>query len=413
MKRYMIFFLLIVASSAAFAGHRGIPLTECTVCHTPNLVNEHGGFSSTACWKCHASMEQNVMDTIDRGTSGQPVYCADCHGTETHTAKHVSYISEWMIYSGVEPAGAPLWTQITSFSAADPAQKQYQVCLACHSYYAFGAVPHGVTGMVGPSGYNLTDQAMEFNPANKSAHPVWATLNSMTGSYAPRALAAAQMSSLWKNVGNQLINCSDCHEVSSTTGPHGSAYQFALKGTRKYWPRNKTNGLLWTLYDLKNNRNNWNSDLFCANCHTLFSGGKFMNKVHDDGNHTGNDKWPKISKYPNGASIPESEKYIGVPCVMCHVTIPHGAKRSRFIVYKDEPFPYNYRNVKTTGPDKSFSSFHGGLMGVMTGYKKSSNPSNYDEIYCYIPKNETYPGQSGQPRWGCDDHEDNRMAYDQ
>lgn len=335
---------------------------------------------------------------------GGSVYCSDCHGSATHTEKHSTYLSGWTAYPGIEPGSAPLWTQVTSFTLKNPAEKEYQVCFKCHSYYSFGELENGVTDIVGPSGFNLTDQAMEFNPANKSAHPVEVTLNNQTGSYAPRALTSSQMLDPWKTyVGNQNMNCSDCHEVSNVQGPQGYRYQFALKGTRKYWPRNKTNGRLWTLGDLKNNQNNWKGDLFCANCHTLYNG-KFMNKVHDKGDHN-NDRYPDIG------NIPDSEKYIGAPCVMCHLAIPHGAKRSRFIVYYDEPYPYQYKNTVTTGPDKWFSAYHNGMMGTMTGFKKTT-ASNYDKKNCYIPETETYGGSSRQPRWGCGDHESRDMTYD-
>lgn len=407
MKRFLlIIFILIILGAPAFAGHQGIALQECTNCHIPNLITQHGGFSSTACWSCHSSTDINVINTIARGGT---VYCSDCHGVATHTEKHSTYMLGWTGYPGVEPGSAPLWTQVTNFTLIDPATKEYQVCFKCHSYYAFGELPDGVTNIVGPSGFNLTDQAMEFNPANKSAHPVEVSLNNQTGSYSPKPLSGSQMLYPWNsNVGYQNMQCSDCHEVNlngDPAAPQGANSLFPLKGTGKYWPRNNTNGQLWTLYDLKANRNNWKNDLFCANCHSLYSGGNFKNKVHDKGDHN-NKSYPKID------SISDSQKYQGAPCVMCHVSVPHGSKHSRLIVYKDDPFPYNYKNTGTTGPDKTFSMYHDGMMGVMTGYKKSASPSNYDKKNCYIPKTETYGGQSGQPRWGCGDHESRDMTYD-
>lgn len=410
-----ILFIFVIFGAPAFAGHQGIALQECTNCHIPNLITQHGGFSGADCAKCHSSTNINVINTIARGGT---VYCSDCHGTATHTDKHAAYFSGgtgWTAYPGVEPGSAALWTQVTNFTLIDPATKEYQVCFKCHSYYAFGELENGVTDIVGPSGFNLTDQAMEFNPANKSAHPVEVTLNNMTGSYAQKALSSAQMLYPWNsNVGYQNMQCSDCHEVNpkgDPAAPQGANSLFPLKGTGKYWPRNKTNGLLWTLYDLKANKNNWKNDLFCVNCHPLYNG-KFFNKVHDDGHHNEGKSWPDISKYPNGSSIPSSEKYVGAPCVMCHVAVPHGSKHSRLIAYKDDVFPYNYKNTVTTGPDKSFSAYHDGMMGVLTGYKKSTNPTNYDEKNCYIPKTETYGGQSGQPRWGCGDHDSKSLTYD-
>lgn len=416
MKRLLLIVIVsLIFSTVAFAGHQGIYTGNCVNCHIPNLITQHGGFNGTDCAICHSSQDATVMATISKGIGGGIISCADCHGLATHTQKHGTYFQGWTAYPGVVPVRDPnagAWTQGTGFTYlpnTDPYNKpaaQYQVCYACHSYYSLGPSPNGdgVYDIVGPSGFNLTDQAMEFNPKNKSAHPVEATLNNQTGSYTPKALASSQMLFPWTQVGNQILNCSHCHEVGNVTGPQGSSYQFTLNGTRKYWPRNKTNGRLWTLGDLKNNQNNWKGDLFCANCHTLYNG-NFMNKVHDKGDH--ND-----DLYPDIGNIPDSEKYRGAPCVMCHLAIPHGAKRSRFIVYYDEPYPYQYKNTVTTGPDKWFSSYHNGMMGTMTGFKKSASPGNYDKKNCYIPKTETYGGQSGQPRWGCGDHESKDMTYD-
>lgn len=343
MKRFLLItFILIILGAPAFAGHQGIPPQGCTKCHIPNLIAQHGGFSSADCGKCHSSTDINVINTIARGGT---VYCADCHGTATHTQKHSTYMLGWTGYPGLEPGSAPLWTQVTSFTVKDPAEKEYQVCFKCHSYYAFGELPNGVTYMVGPSGLNLTDQAMEFNPNNKSAHPVEVTLNNMTGSYAPKALKSSQMSYPWTQVGNQQIQCSDCHEVNNVMGPQGSTYQFALKGTGKYWPTKSDGKTLWKLSSTDGN----DSNLFCKNCHPLYSSSRWLNNVHADGDHD------------------------NLLCVNCHVAVPHGSKRSRLIAYASDPAPYNYNN-----------------MAKMTQFKKSAG--SYSESNC---------------KAGCEDHGSN------
>jgi len=408
MKKILFVMLAsFILAGLAVAGHQGeIAVQECTTCHTSNLVTEHGGFASEPCWRCHDSGYVCITNTIDMGKQGEPVSCTDCHGgscipREPHIEQHASYMADWMNMSGVEPGAAPLWAQVTDFTGVDLSTSQYQLCFKCHSSYSFGEVPNGVTNYVGPSGTNLTDQAMEFNPANKSAHPVEATLNNQTGSYGPKGLRISQMKSPWTNVGNQKLQCSDCHEKNTDSQPDA---KFLLKGPAQYWPRNGTNNELWTLYDLKENRNNWKNDLFCANCHTLSNNGKFFNEVHDKGDHNSD-------QYPDIDSIPNSQKYPGPPCVMCHVAVPHGCKQSRLIVYTKDVEPYNYRNTGVTERDKGFAKYHGGLMGTMTGFKKSTNPDNYDKDNCYIPENENYDGKRS-PRWGCGDHEDNRMSYD-
>ena len=64
----------------------------------------------------------------------------------------------------------------------------------------------------GGSGEVETDVAQEFNPANRSGHPIVATLNSYTGNVAPKALTTSQLGSGWQaNPGDQTMFCSDCH----------------------------------------------------------------------------------------------------------------------------------------------------------------------------------------------------------
>ncbi len=337
MKRaLLIIFILFIFYATAFAGHQGIPPQGCTNCHIPNLVTQHGGFSSTTCWLCHSSTNINVINTIARGGT---VYCSDCHGTATHTEKHSTYLSGWTAYPGIEPGSAPLWTQVTNFTVIDPAQKEYQVCFKCHSYYSFGELENGVTDIVGPSGFNLTDQAMEFNPENKSAHPVEVSLNNQTGSYSPKALTSSQMLDPWKNVGDQdqIINCSDCHEV----GKQDSSYQFTLKGTGKYWPTKSDGTKLWKLSDVTKTGP---ADLFCRNCHTIRDSGGWKNNVHGD----------------DGGCA--SCHHGGLACVNCHIAVPHGSKRSRLIGYATDPAPYNYKNNTLK----------------ITQFKKASGPFNYN-----------------------------------
>lgn len=352
MKRVLLItFILVIFSGSAFAGHQGNYTGDCINCHTPNLIAQHGGFVGADCAKCHSSQDPTVMLTISKGIGGGIISCSDCHGLATHTQKHSDYFTTWTAYPGVIPASTGAWTQPTSFTYKNIGETtaQYQVCYMCHSSYSLGPSPNGngVYDIVGPSGFNLTDQAMEFNPANKSAHPVEVPLNNLTGSYAPKALKSSQMSYPWTQVGNQIINCSDCHEVNpngNPAAPQGANSLFPLKGTGKYWPTKSDGKTLWKL----SSTDGKDSNLFCKNCHPLYSGG-WKNQVHGEGDHS------------------------GYACVNCHVAVPHGSKRSRLIAYASDPAPYNYNN-----------------MAKMTQFKKSAG--SYSESNC---------------KAGCEDHESN------
>lgn len=182
-----------------------------------------------------------------------------------------------------------------------------------------------------------TDLAMEFNPANRSGHPVVTGLSNYTGSSAPRALATGTMTAPWNiNVGAQTMMCSDCHNTdgAAAQGPHGSANQFMLKGT---------NAANWPNVQLSAGTTSW-----CANCHTMNLNN---NGVHTQGNHS------------------------GYQCYKCHVVIPHGSKRSRLIGDRTNmPARYAYNNDLTNMEIMSFTkgnpstSYSEGNCGVATCY---------------------------------------------
>jgi predicted CXXCH cytochrome family protein len=284
--------------------------------------------------------------------------CQDCHNL--HQAKKglhtigTNAISDVLTgTAGVLPGYADAWTQPTTYTSVKYAQQENQICFKCHSSYAFGTVLNGVTTILGPSGTNATDQAMEFNASNKSVHPVSVSLTNQTGSLVPKSLLSSQLTPEWNNIGNQTMYCSDCHgndqPVSQQTpqGPHGSNAKFMLTGNGKYWPANSSNAL-WSLSDVKNNLNNWQTDLFCANCHPMVTGGIWTNNVHEESEH----------QNPS------------VKCITCHVAVPHGAKRSRLIGYESDVSPYNYSGIGTY--DKL----------VISGFQKANGPLTYDKASC-------------------------------
>jgi predicted CXXCH cytochrome family protein len=306
---------------------------------------------------------KNPDDANSLGTANRHAECQDCHNSHQaqkglHTVGGNGISNVLTGVRGVMSGPTNIWEQPTTYTEITLSTEENQICMKCHSSYAFGQVLNGVvTSILGPSGTQITDQAMEFNPANHSAHPVRFSSSSQTGSPIPRPLAASQMTTDWAaNVGVQTMYCSDCHgndeSVSSTVpqGPHGSNAKFMLTGRGKYWPsKPPPDGTLWSLADVKNNATNWQNDLFCANCHTLYNGVSFQNNVHSALQH----------QDPS------------VKCITCHVTVPHGSKRSRLIGYANDVAPYNYSGIGLY--DKL----------VITGFQKSTTgPLNYFESNC-------------------------------
>lgn len=263
------------------------------------------------------------------------VMCMDCHNQ--HEAQAGTHVTDGSWYGapgtstnavsnvlkgvpGIEPSWPIEWTQPITFSTLKSADKEYQICLKCHSYWGLGSA----TGGVNDAGYvsqsdnvtPLTDVAWEMNINNKSAHPVVTAQINRTGSYSPKELDATQLLTPWKeNPGLNVMYCSDCHgadnELSGDPkGPHGSDLRFLLKGVNQYWPYGP-DGVLYDLDDISAGT----TGIFCANCHDL-------NVPHED--------W---------GSFMASQNF---NCVACHVAVPHGSPISRMLGYTNFPSPYNY-----------------------------------------------------------------------
>ncbi|SNZ11270.1 doubled CXXCH domain-containing protein [Persephonella hydrogeniphila] len=225
---------------------------------------------------------------------------------------------------GVEPLWpSARWTQPSTYTTKAEAEKEYQICMKCHSRWGLGDSPNGdcTTQFTSDqSGIKLTDQSCEFNPYNRSAHPVVMTTNEMLalgGRYAD-PLTPSQLLPPWNtNVGNQTMYCTDCHGADAEDGvdprgPHGSTHKFMLKGPNTNWPT-KTDGTLYTTGDVKDGTTD---GLFCTNCHDLTQADPHM--------------------------ITRPMAMYSIACVECHVAVPHGSPISRLIGYRTMPEPYNY-----------------------------------------------------------------------
>ena len=282
---------------------------ECVDCHNPHRATNTPARVGTASW--YPTTVDNFSNQTDKSGALTGV-------------------------TGVEPTWLGLWTVPTAFTTQESSTKEYQICFKCHSYWALSDAD-GITTYTTLSGTAVvTDQAMEFNPNNKSAHPVVVTLNNQTGSTAPKPLRASQMSGVWQTgtgttlQGNKVMYCSDCHGTDNEAsgdpkGPHGSSYKYMLKGANKYWPVNAS-GVLYTLGNNPTN-NSHLAGLFCLNCHPVQSAtGVSFNNAHDK--HDGTE----ISN---------------VACIRCHILVPHGGKMSRFIGDNDGTMPARYAYLGT------------------------------------------------------------------
>ncbi len=197
------------------------------------------------------------------------------------------------------------------YSAMQTATKEYQICFKCHTKANISVESWGDPA---DPAMAWTDVGMEFNPYNKSFHPVVSGLSG--GVSGSSALNPAQLIAPWNvDVGTQTMYCTDCHESDSgLAGPHGSAVKWMLAGTNKAWPycdkgkngRQET-GTYRTLGDMDLDINT-SQGTFCRNCHPNdVPTSPVINDAHDQTNHS------------------------GTACVDCHIRIPHGGRVSRLI----------------------------------------------------------------------------------
>ncbi|NOZ77977.1 MAG: hypothetical protein GXP48_02110 [Acidobacteria bacterium] len=269
--------------------------------------------------------------TFNDGTfsgANRHVNCLDCHDTHRaqaglHTPASAGLAGALTGATGVGVASLPNeWSVFTSANFTShpaAASAEYQICLKCHSSFAYGtSLPTGET-----------DQALEFNVNNDAYHwvmtdqtatqpPDWTTANNTPRTNSTSRYMTFVAGSPWTK--SSPMVCSDCHgndDSSGVQGPHGSANAPVLK---KPWDAssgiNTPNGL-------------------CFECHDYKT---YAGKSSSTG-QTGFSRW--MGGYINlhgthSAAFPNTFK-----CAWCHSAVPHGWHRKALIVLTSDPAPYN------------------------------------------------------------------------
>ncbi|MDR9499656.1 MAG: cytochrome c3 family protein [Hydrogenovibrio sp.] len=335
--------------------------SECTDCHNPHriiknrLFNADPAIPGDQATHTHnpptGEMHTNIISGALAGSWGvEPVYGDTAFG---------SLPTSFDIKKGYAGPGA------STAKSATHVTREYQICLKCHSSFAYGNNPPQNTG---PSaGHNdvfqYTDQSMEFQPPladkgeapigssgpdanHRSWHPVidnTGRTSAVRGSTFPGGLSEEAFLPPWgddgvSRVGNQTMYCSDCHgrsvpfvDTDPSThnvepppdgpwGPHGSENAFILKGN---WDQSQlpepSNGL-------------------CFRCHNInfYSPGVDVdtNNVPKSGfscddNCTGSGAGAGAGcSFGDWASqnlhIGHSSNLGRLRCTWCHVAVPHG-----------------------------------------------------------------------------------------
>jgi len=333
---------------------------ECTDCHNPHRVIKNRLFNASAVTPDaagthnHAAGHTNIASGVLKGGTGvEPTYAGAAFGTvPTFTLKRGD--------GGVGASTAVGSAWVT---------REYQVCLKCHSTYAYDTPPNlGDSGGGTPSGTNgllkFSDQAMEFQAplAHKGEvssidsgafsgtppgqtysvnyrtnnHRGWHPVLDNTGRSLAIRNITSNTTSVWRSpwngvadVGTQTMYCTDCHgsntgpadvvpvggEDGSPWGPHGSTNNFILKGE---W--SSTTGA-------SGKNNSFTANALCFKCHNPSN--------YADGNGIGSVSNQTSGFYNSGKGnlhAFHTDKIGRIRCTWCHVAVPHGWKNKAFLV---------------------------------------------------------------------------------
>jgi predicted CXXCH cytochrome family protein len=312
----------------------------------------------------HKATEAQAAGWLDPTNTNWHVECADCHnphtaGNTSHTTRPpvpvtgavqppvLTNASSLYGTGGVQVTVAPAWPNgqgtynylepigVVDYSKlATGVSYEYQICLKCHSEYAWRNSTAPNSPSFSPPAA-MTDQAREFmnTGVGNSFHPVAAVTGRNVGT-----LVTAPVN--WQaNRGNQTMYCSDCHNNSAAPpqGPHGSSQNFILFGTY--------DDVLGTAGGAQQNAGD-----MCMTCHDpatyvtasltgpvgtgfLTTGGLNLHASHAYRAIPANPR-------PNGSGVTTPISY---KCVDCHVRVPHGwgvAGRRAMVIVNNEGATY-------------------------------------------------------------------------
>ncbi len=292
------------------------------------------------------------------------VECQDCHNPhavqpgvspnpEDSATDNTTHLASNVLKRvwGVAPSWPGAWSDVlrSAYSEVDEVLYQYQLCLKCHSDYAFDTLTNGTTNIPssyaypGLGTYTLTDQGKEFNPNNPSYHPVTEFAGKNDFKMTVGGTLYDYSSSLLKGfTATSTMTCADCHSDPDTLtgtgpkGPHGS----------DNWP------ILIAPYDETTGQSGtWNTDL-CFRCHDK--------NVYTYALGT-TTQWTRTG-YSNGSRNLHAfhNARRNAPCMTCHSALPHGMRRRALLIYGRrpstdagaDPEPYNAQTRRAaTGTD--------------------------------------------------------------
>jgi hypothetical protein len=376
-----------ILGKASFGGTLDNRHAECTDCHNPHRVtkrrsfldNNLGGIQDAAGTHDHdVSSHTNIASGVLRGTFGvEPTYSSNDFNLDPSAS--ITY----SVKRG-DP-GASGYGGGTTAVTEPYVTREYQICLKCHSNYAFDSPPAlGLSSATTAWDTNhmqqYTDQAVEYNSPdshadeplsmgtdggadsqfNSNNHRGWHPVMRSTGRTAAERIADANnwLAPFNADVGNQTMYCTDCHgsaitgntvdpdgageENGAAWGPHGSTNPFILKGD---WSGNASGSSTNDFTDRPGTGENTDStDHLCFKCHDYeqyATSGGTLQASGFGGSSCG------MMCSPGTDRINMHKFHVGMlsdwRCTMCHVAVPHGWKNKAFLV-----------NLNDVGPEGGF-----------------------------------------------------------
>ncbi|HYH22209.1 MAG TPA: hypothetical protein VD995_26670 [Azospirillum sp.] len=315
---------------------------ECTDCHNPHRVRKNKKFdgSGTTASGTHehsgTTVHSNVISGVLRGTWGvEPRYASDIANAFGNNP------------TGFDVKRGDPGPSVSTDVSEPYVTREYQICLKCHSNYAYGTTPpnlgsadgstadYGFTDTGGVRIHAYTNQAMEFQAPSDDAgettanhrswHPVMKATGRTTGL---RKADATNWTKPFSNaVGSQTMYCSDCHgnavsaigtavptgnstnENGNPWGPHGSSNKFILKGN-------------WN-----NNTGEANTDGLCFKCHDREIYAQWTDRSRTARSGFGT---TSVSNATNLHGY-HADKVANFRCSYCHVAVPHGWKNKALL----------------------------------------------------------------------------------
>ncbi|MBX9633497.1 MAG: hypothetical protein K2X44_00825, partial [Magnetospirillum sp.] len=315
---------------------------ECPDCHNP-----HRTMKSQRFWLGVGSSGHHLHDDTSATQKHDNIASGALRGA---WGVEPDFGTETSVTFGTDPTnfkvkfGDPGVSQDTSVTNTY-VTREYQICLKCHSNYAYGSSPPTSGPSINGKGSNIngltqyTNQAMEFaSPSNDSGEPggnhrSWHPVRKATGrTTGIRVAAASNWAKPWSNdIGNNTMYCTDCHGSSTGAstvvpaagqawGPHGSANPFILKGDWKRTSADTTYGV-----DVGNNSSGSRIDTngLCFKCHS--SSAYAYNSSNDGGGFASGFSPGNVNKANLHLYHANKLKGNGAwRCTFCHVAVPHG-----------------------------------------------------------------------------------------